>query len=65
MADSNEKGVQVELKHDVQINGQKIPAGKQFLPKGMAEDAVRLADDYQKHIESRNTSEEVNAAKAK
>ncbi|MCA1565827.1 MAG: hypothetical protein LC803_09355 [Acidobacteria bacterium] len=41
--------VKVELDHDVTINGVRYPAGKQELPKEVAEEAKRINDDYTRY----------------
>jgi len=54
--------VKVKLDNDVQINGQKIPAGTHDLPPTVAEDAKRIDDDYKRYLTGLHQSEKVNAA---
>lgn len=54
--------VKVTLDHDIQINGQVIPAGTQELPAAQAEDVKRINDEHNKYIASLNRSKTVNAA---
>lgn len=54
--------VKVILDHDVQVNGETIPAGKHELPPSQAADVERINEEHNKYLATLNRSKTVNAA---
>jgi len=54
--------VKIKLDNDIQVNGQKIPAGTHNVTLEQAKDWKRIDDDYSRQVSLRHKSTEVNAA---
>jgi hypothetical protein len=44
----------INLTHDVQVNGVKIPKGTHEVPAEQADDLMRIDREYSEHLDSRH-----------